>query len=173
MTVRRELWASRGKSFVGVGVLKGRLPRTKTLILIGINFVPAASLAPDKGTWYSLKKSRHLQEATKTFLRSIFFPLSAFVYKSPCRTDKPCSSSHPFSILLPHFHIWDLFRGTQPYSLPLPPLVWKEAQLQRQLFVGQKSALVKAKANSIFLAEKQPTTTHFTFVVTCLFRHQL
>lgn len=63
-------------------------------------------------------------------------------------------------------------RGTQSYILPLPPPghVWKEAQLRRQLFLGQKSALVRAKANSILLAIKPPTTTHFTFVVACLFR---
>lgn len=120
MTVRWELWASRGKPFVGVGVLKGRLPRTKTLILIGINFVPAASLAPDKGTWYSLKNLGIFKRPLKHSFR-VFFFLSAFVYKSPCWTDKPCSSPHPFSILLPNFHIRDSLTSWDTVLQPPPP----------------------------------------------------
>lgn len=158
---------------MGVGGLKGRLPRTKTLILIGINVVPTASLAPDKGAWYSLTNLGIFKRPLKHSFRVFFsFPGCLCVqiamldrqalFVSPSFLHSPSQFSHPTHSL----------RGTQSYSLPLPPLVWKEAQPHRQLFLGRKPTLVKAKANLIFLADKRPTT-HFTFVVTCLFRHQL
>ena len=155
---------------MGVRVLKGRLPRTKNLILISINSVPAARLAPDKDTWYSLTNlgifKRPLKHSFRGYFpeclcvqitmldRQAFFISPSFLHSSPSRFSHPIHSLH----------------GTQSYILPLPPgNGWKAARLQRQLLLGQKAALVKAKANLISPADKQPTS-HFTFVVTYLFR---
>ena len=114
-----------GKTFGGGGGSRADCQGTQNPILIAINFVPAARLAPDKRTRYSLDKSQHLWETAGTFLRRLCF-LSASVHTSP---GQPSSPPHPFSrLLLPSFQI--LFIHSAGHGLtssPAPPHddVWR------------------------------------------------
>lgn len=105
-----------GKTFGGGGGSRADCQGTQNPILIAINFVPAARLAPDKGTRYSLDKSQHLWEAAGTFLQRLCF-LSASVYTSPGQPSSPPQFSNPVYSLC----------GTRSYILPPPPHddVWR------------------------------------------------
>lgn len=152
----------------------------KNLILIGINFFPAASLAPDKGTGYKFDKSRHLQEATGTFLPRLlgyffFFFLPECLCVQIAMLDRQAFFFSP-SILSPFFS-FPIFTSDLLTSgdtalrcpPPAPGYVWKETPAPETAAPRPASSLGQGKANSISLAEKRPTS-RFTFVVTCLFR---
>ena len=152
-----------GKTFGGGGGSRADCQGTQNPILIAINFVPAARLAPDKGTRYSLDKSQHLWEAAGTFLRRLCF-LSASMHTSP---GQPSSPPHPCSrLLLPSFQI--LFIHSAGHGLtssPLHPMMMsEEGAPQRQLFLAENAALVQANLTSP--TDEPPRLV--ILVVTCL-----
>lgn len=109
------------------------------------------------------------------FFCLFFSPLSAFVCKSSCWTDEPFSSLHPsflHSSPSQFSHPIYSLQGTQSYIVLLLPLVMsgRKLQLQRQPLLGQPAAWVKARQTRFLSQRSKRPTSHFTFVVTCLFR---
>lgn len=143
-----------GKTFGGGGGSRADCQGTENPILIAINFVPAARLAPDKGTRYSLDKSQHLWEAAGTFLRRLCF-LSASMYTPPGQPSSPPQFSNPVYSLC----------GTLSYILPPPPHddVWRGGTPETAVPSWERS-LGPGKLDSP--TDEPPRLV--TLVVTCL-----
>lgn len=170
MTVRWELVANRGQSFVGVGrggCWRAHCQRIKRLVLMGINFVPAASLAPDKGTWCG---PTHLG----IFRKPMEHSSRGFHWGPSCAEQhtRPFSSAHCFFTLL-HVHVLcPHFMGHTDLHPP-PPALW--SCLERNPLAHSKAAVPSSQTSSgqgeANVQIKQPTATPFTLIVTCLLRH--
>lgn len=112
---KMRTWTDLGKH-LGEGWLRADCQGTENPILIAINFVPAARLAPDKGTRYSLDKSR-------IFERSAWDIPSEAVFSE-------CLHVHitrPAFLSLPNFQILFIHSAGHCLTSSLPPHddVWR------------------------------------------------